>query len=141
MGGKKELKVFSLGSVPSSEDLSKKVKAMAEELELIELEELQNKLNDLSVFDVNKVTTCITLLATEVAPPAEDRVTFKFNKRIASSSFDPALKRQPQSLRTTRSTSVQDSVAQEEVTEEESNRQEVLEVEDPANEVTKQTWI
>ena len=141
MGGKKELKVFSLGSVPSSEDLSKKVKAMADELELIELEELQNKLNDLSVFDVNKVTTCITLLATEVAPPAEDRVTFKFNKRIASSSFDPALKRQPQSLRTTRSTSVQDSVAQEEVTEEESNRQEVLEVEDPANEVTKQTWI
>eukprot|EP00434_Breviolum_minutum_P038846 symbB.v1.2.034468.t1/scaffold4455.1/size39486/3 len=57
-------------------------------------------------------------------------------RRIASSSFDPALKRQPQSLRTTRSTSVQDSVAQEEVTEEESNRQEVLEVEDPANEVS-----
>jgi len=139
LGGKQELKFFSLGSVPSSDDLSKKVKAMADELELIEFEELQNKLSDLSVFDVHKVTTCITLLATEVAPPAEDGVTFKFNKRIGSSSFDPALKRQPRSLRSTRSTI--DSVAQEEVTEEEINRQEVVEVEDPANEETKQSWI
>ncbi|CAL1171549.1 unnamed protein product [Cladocopium goreaui] len=32
-----------------------------------------------------------------VAPPAEDGRSFKFNKRIASGSFDPALKRKPQS--------------------------------------------
>jgi len=141
MGGKQELKFFSLGSVPSSEDLSKKVKALADELERMEFEGLQKKLGDLSVFDVNKVTTCITLLATEVAPPAEDGVTFKFNKRIGSSSFDPALKREARSLYTTRATSMQDSVAQEEVSEEESNRLEVLEVEDPANEETKSDWI
>jgi len=139
MGGKQELNFFNLGSVPSSEGLSKKVKALVEELEFIEFEELKKRLSDLSVFDVNKVTTCITLLATEVAPPAEEGVTFKFDKRIGSSSFDPALKRKPQSLRSTRSTSMQNSVAQEEVTE--SNGQEVVEAEDPAKEVTKQSWI
>jgi len=144
MGGKQELKFFSLGSVPSLEGLSKKVQALVEELEKIEFEKLRDKLNDLSVFDVNKVTTCITLLATEVAPPAEEGATFKFTKRIGSSSFDPALKRKPQSLRATRSTSMQDSVAQvAEVAEvaESNSRPEVVEVEDPAKEVTKQDWI
>jgi len=143
MGGKKELKFFNLGSVPSSEGLSKKVKALVEELELIEFEELKNKLAGLSVFDMNKVTTCITLLATEVAPPAEEGHTYKFNKRIGSSSFDPALKRKPQSRR---EASLRKSAAAakkaEEETIEQSNKQEVLEIEDPVlMEPTKTSWI
>ena len=43
------------------------------------------RLKAMSVFDISKVTTCITLLATEVAPPAEDGVTFKFNKQLEKS--------------------------------------------------------
>lgn len=99
MGGKKELKFFNLGSVPQSDDLAEKVKEMVGELEAMELAELSKKLNALAVFDISKLTTCITLLATEVAPPAQDAYSFKFNKRIASSSFDPALKRKQQTLR------------------------------------------
>eukprot|EP00434_Breviolum_minutum_P016955 symbB.v1.2.014958.t1/scaffold1058.1/size194011/5 len=128
MGGKKELKFFNLGSVPSSWDLSKKVKALVGELEAIEFEELKNKLNGLAVFDMNKITTCITLMATEVAPPAEDALTFKFNLRIAASSFDPALKKKPQSLR------------ESAIRTEKSNTQEVVEVEDP-NDVTQTGWV
>eukprot|EP00434_Breviolum_minutum_P023131 symbB.v1.2.020406.t1/scaffold1660.1/size117119/4 len=128
MGGKKELKFFNLGSVPSSEDLSLKVKALVGELEAIEFEELKKKLSGLAVFDTNKITTCITLMATEVAPPAEDAVTFKFNKRIGASSFDPALKKKPQSLR------------ESAIRKEESNTQEVVEVEDP-NDVTQTSWV
>jgi len=101
MGGQKELRMFNLGRVPNSEELSKKVKEMAM-LEKSDTGDIASKLAALSVFDTQKITTCVTLLATEVAPPLEDARSFKFNKRIASSSFDPALKRKPQSLRLTR---------------------------------------
>ena len=117
MGSKKELKIFSLGSVPESEDLTRRVQALVDELQIIELDYLTTQLEGMSVFDVNKITTCITLLATEVAPPAEDGRTYKFNKRIASSSFDPALKRKAQSLR---SSSLRTSAAQIEATEEQN---------------------
>ncbi|CAL1151214.1 unnamed protein product [Cladocopium goreaui] len=102
MGGQKELRMFNLGRVPNSEELSKKVKEMAMMLEKSDTGDIASKLAALSVFDTQKITTCVTLLATEVAPPLEDARSFKFNKRIASSSFDPALKRKPQSLRLTR---------------------------------------
>lgn len=102
MGGQKELRMFNLGRVPNSEELSKKVKEMAMMLEKSNTGDIASKLAALSVFDTQKITTCVTLLATEVAPPLEDARSFKFNKRIASSSFDPALKRKPQSLRLTR---------------------------------------
>eukprot|EP00435_Cladocopium_sp_Y103_P023787 s447_g5.t2 len=97
MGGKKELAFFNLGRVATSEELAKKVKDLAAELEKSTAADLSTQLKALSVFDTQKITTCITLLATEVAPPAEDGRSFKFNKRIASGSFDPALKRKPQS--------------------------------------------
>jgi len=99
MGGKQELSFFNMGRVPESSSLANKVKALVDALEEIEFDELKNKLQGLSVFDMHKVTVCITLLATEVAPPAEDGHTYKFNKRIGSSSFDPSLKRKPQSRR------------------------------------------
>eukprot|EP00913_Durusdinium_trenchii_P020046 g18841.t1 len=63
----------------------------------------RSRLDSLAVFDMNKITTCITLLATEVAPPAEDAVTYKFNARINSSSFDPSLKKGKRSKRSTAS--------------------------------------
>jgi len=134
MGGKQEFKFFNLGSVPSAEGLAKKVKALVEELEAIEFEELKDQLSGLSVFDMNKVTTCITLMATEVAPPAEEGHTYKFNKRIASASFDPALKRKPQSRR---DASVREAAAaQKEATAEESNKLEVVE-----DDMTTSAWI
>ncbi|CAL1145076.1 unnamed protein product [Cladocopium goreaui] len=102
MGGKKELKFFNLGSTPTSEGLAKKVQEMVKELETMEVADVSQKLNGLATFDIKKVTTCITLLATEVAPPAEHGYSFKFNKRIASASFDPMLKRKPQSLRSSK---------------------------------------
>jgi len=168
MGGKKELSFFNLGSVPSSEGLSQRVKALMDELELIEFEELKDKLGGLSVFDMNKVTTCITLLATEVAPPAEEGHTYKFNKRIGSSSFDAALKRKPQSRReaslrksaaaakkaeneAAASKKVEEEAASasakkvEEESNEQSNKQEVVEVQDfndlALMEPTKVEWI
>jgi len=134
MGGKQELKFFNLGSVPSAEGLAKKVKALVEELEAIEFEQLKDQLSGLSVFDMNKVTTCITLMATEVAPPAEEGHTYKFNKRIASASFDAALKRKPQSRR---DAPMREALAQKEATAEENNKLEVVEDEDP----TKTAWI
>lgn len=97
MGGKKELTFFNLGRVATSEELARKVQDLAVELEKANAADLSTQLKALSVFDTQKITTCITLLATEVAPPAEDGRSFKFNKRIASGSFDPALKRKPQS--------------------------------------------
>lgn len=69
----------------------------------MEHQELFKALDSLAVFDMNKITTCITLLATEVAPPAEDAVTYKFNARINSSSFDPSLKKGKRSKRSTAS--------------------------------------
>ena len=38
-------------------------------------------------------------LVSQVAPPAEEGRTFQFNRRIASVSFDPSLRRSKQSLR------------------------------------------
>ena len=90
MGGKKELRIFNLGKVTNSSKLAGKVKELATELERIEQSDLVTKISGLSVFDMNKITACITLLATEVAPPAEGAVTYKFNPRINSSSFDPS---------------------------------------------------
>ena len=142
MGGKKELKVFNLGSVPESEELTRKVKALVDELEIIEFDELTKKLQGLSVFDINKITTCVTLMATEVAPPEEDGHTFKFNKRIGSSSFDPALKKKPQSLR---AASLRKSAAQKEAPKEQNESTE-HNTEDNNNqvedeEVTKSSWM
>eukprot|EP00913_Durusdinium_trenchii_P016816 g15806.t1 len=76
-------------SLTNSKRLAMKVKAMASKLEVMEMDDLSARLAALAVFDMNKVTTCITLLATEVAPPEEGAVTYKFNPRINSSSFDP----------------------------------------------------
>jgi len=142
MGGKKELKVFNLGSVPESEELTRKVKALVDELEIIEFDELTKKLQGLSVFDINKITTCVTLMATEVAPPEEEGHTFKFNKRIGSSSFDPALKKKPQSLR---AASLRKSAAQKEAPKEQNESTE-HNTEDNNNqvedeEVTKSSWM
>eukprot|EP00913_Durusdinium_trenchii_P029364 g27527.t2 len=67
----------------------------------------------LAIFDMNKVTMAVTLLATEVAPPAEDAVTYKFNPRINSSSFDPALTKSKKSLRSSRSSDVQANPVEE----------------------------
>ncbi|CAK9072466.1 unnamed protein product [Durusdinium trenchii] len=103
LGGKKELRLFNLGSVPDSARLATKVKELAMQLEKMEHQELFKALDSLAVFDMNKITTCITLLATEVAPPAEDAVTYKFNARINSSSFDPSLKKGKRSKRSTAS--------------------------------------
>lgn len=136
MGGKKELKFFNLGSVASSEELARKVKAVCVELEKAEVADLSSQLGALAVFDTRKITTCITLLATEVAPPAEDGRSFKFNKRIASSSFDPSLKRKPQS----RQFSSSQSLAQGIKPQEESN--EITNATEPEKTETLQTdWM
>ncbi|CAL1127286.1 unnamed protein product [Cladocopium goreaui] len=136
MGGKKELKFFNLGSVASSEELARKVKAVCVELEKAEVADLSSQLGVLAVFDTRKITTCITLLATEVAPPAEDGRSFKFNKRIASSSFDPSLKRKPQS----RQFSSSQSLAPGTKPQEESN--EITNATEPEKTETLQTdWM
>jgi len=127
MGGRKELKFFNLGSTPSSEDLAKRVKDLVSELEDINAEDLATRLKAMSVFDTKKITTCITLLATEVAPPAEECVSFKFNKRISSASFDPSLKRKEQSRPTLAATNEDANESTNEAsveTSEEPNNQE-----------------
>lgn len=91
LGGKQEIFFFNLGTVPSAEKLAPLCKMMAVKLRDMDVDVLSAKLAALAVFDMRKVTTCITLLATEVAPPNEDAVTFKFDARINSSSFDPSL--------------------------------------------------
>ena len=40
------------------------------------------RISELAIFDMTKITAVITLLATEVAPPAESAVTYKFSKRL-----------------------------------------------------------
>jgi len=135
LGGKKELRAFNLGAVPSSDKLAKKVKDLATELEKMEVKELSQALASLAVFDMNKVTTCITLLATEVAPPAEDAVTYKFNPRINSSSFDPTLKKGKRSKRSTSSTPSQEGKPSE---EEVDNNQPMVA---PEEEERKSSWI
>lgn len=95
---------------------------------------------------MNKITACITLLATEawiyrppVAPPEEAAKTYKFNpplghaawtscalRRINSSSFDPSLRRNKVSKRSTSSTSSAEAVKEEPEAVEETN-------EEPAN--------
>eukprot|EP00913_Durusdinium_trenchii_P030174 g28273.t1 len=87
LGGKKdpirpqfgELSIFNLGKTVSSQRLATKLKEMSVQLEAMNQAELAEQLSALAVFDMNKVTTCITLLATEVAPPADEAVTYKFN--------------------------------------------------------------
>ncbi|CAK9015367.1 Uncharacterized protein SCF082_LOCUS12725 [Durusdinium trenchii] len=113
LGGKKELRMFNLGSVPTSAKLAKRMKEMSLELERMETQDVSHSLAALAIFDMNKVTTAITLLATEVAPPAEDAVTYKFNPRINSSSFDPALTKSKKSLRSSRSSDVQANPVEE----------------------------
>jgi len=103
LGGKKELQMFNLGHTPDTPELAAKIKEMANALEEMHVETLSINLAAMSVFDVGKVTSCITLLATEVALPAADGHTFKFAKRIASHSFDPALRATPQSFRSSTS--------------------------------------
>lgn len=92
-----------MGRTPDTPELAAKIKEMAAALEGMHLEALSINVAAMSVFDVAKVTSCITLLATEVAPPAADGHTFKFDKRIASHSFDPALRVRPQSFRSSTS--------------------------------------
>mmetsp|Transcript_86921 Transcript_86921/g.137868 ORF Transcript_86921/g.137868 Transcript_86921/m.137868 type:complete len:434 (-) Transcript_86921:101-1402(-) len=136
MGGKKDFKIFSLGSVASSAELAQKVKEMCVELEKAEIADLSSRVGALAVFDTQKITACITLLATEVAPPAEDGRSFKFNKRIASNSFDPALKRKPQS----RQYSSSQQLAPATKPEEESN--EITNATEPEKTETLRTdWI
>lgn len=108
LGGKKDLLVFNLGVVPSSAKLAKRMKEMCLMLERMDTEDVSTALAALDVFDMNRVTTTITLLATEVAPPAEDAATYMFNPRINSSSFDPALAKSKQSLRSRRSPRLQE---------------------------------
>ena len=40
------------------------------------------RISQLAIFDTTKITAVITLLATEVAPPAESAVTYKFSKQL-----------------------------------------------------------
>ena len=47
--------------------------------------------------------TIFSILSSQVALPAADGHTFKFAKRIASHSFDPALRATPQSFRSSTS--------------------------------------
>ncbi|CAK9084678.1 unnamed protein product [Durusdinium trenchii] len=108
LGGKKDLLVFNLGVVPSSAKLAKRMKEMCLMLERMDTEDVSTALAALDVFDMNRVTTTITLLATEVAPPAEDAATYMFNPRINSSSFDPALAKSKQSLRSRQSPRLQE---------------------------------
>lgn len=98
MSGTEEFKLFSLGAVPEAHELARKVKELVKNLEIIETEVLSAKLGNLAVFDTKKVTTWITLMATEVAPPAQNGISFQFMKRIASASFDPNLKMKKQWL-------------------------------------------
>lgn len=93
MGGQKEFAAFNMGSVPASKMIAKEMKMMVEKLERIEQENLEGRIGGLAVFDLKKVTGVITLLANEVAPPAEESSSFMFGRRIQSSSFDPALKK------------------------------------------------
>ena len=66
LGGKKELQMFNLGRTPTTPELAIKIKQMAAALEDMHVDSLSANLAAMSVFDVGKVTTCITLLATEV---------------------------------------------------------------------------
>ena len=66
LGGKKELQMFNLGRTPTTPELAIKIKEMAAALEDMNVDSLSANLAAMSVFDVGKVTTCITLLATEV---------------------------------------------------------------------------
>lgn len=88
LGGKKELQMFNLGRTPTTPELAIKIKEMAAALEDMNVDSLSANLAAMSVFDVGKVS-----------PPAADSSTFKFNKRIASHSFDPNLRVRPQSFR------------------------------------------
>ncbi|CAK9092756.1 unnamed protein product [Durusdinium trenchii] len=120
---------------------------------------------------MNRVTTTITLLATEatpqwllgliqrwfekspkeeVAPPAEDAATYMFNPRINSSSFDPALAKSKQSLRSRRSSRLQANLdnqfqADVPVVEEELRHQAVGEEQEQSrprsDEGLKSAWI
>ena len=69
LGGKKELQMFNLGHTPETPELAAKIKEMANALEEMHVETLSINLAAMSVFDVGKVTSCITLLATEVGRP------------------------------------------------------------------------
>ena len=69
LGGKKELQMFNLGRTPKTPELAAKIKDMAKALEEMHVETLSINLAAMSVFDVSKVTSCITLLATEVGRP------------------------------------------------------------------------
>ncbi|CAK9077714.1 Ephrin_rec_like domain-containing protein [Durusdinium trenchii] len=101
LGGKQEMSIFNLGHGPSTRKVAAKMKALAKSLKEMELEDeggLSTRLAALAVFDMNQVTSVITLLSTEVAPPAEDATTYKFNARINSASFDPALTKKKRPL-------------------------------------------
>lgn len=135
---------MNLGSTPSSLDLATKVKVLVEELEQISQKDLASQLKGMSVFDINKVTTCITLLATEVAPPAEEGASFKFNKRIGSSSFDPSLKRKPQSRRSFEAKGAPGSAPAQAETNAETKAEtnaETNAVQPEDDEVQQQSWI
>eukprot|EP00913_Durusdinium_trenchii_P020849 g19588.t1 len=84
-----DLLVFNLGVVPSSAKLAKRMKEMCLMLERMDTEDVSTAslelLAALDVFDMNRVTTTITLLATEVAPPAEDAATYMFNPWLHAS--------------------------------------------------------
>ena len=66
LGGTGEIRFFNLGKTPDCELLAAKIKSMAAALEQIEMNDLSENIQDMSVFDIQKITTCITLLATEV---------------------------------------------------------------------------
>lgn len=127
LGGKQELRIFNLGPVTNSKRLAMKVKAMASKLEVMEMDDLSARLAALAVFDMNKVTTCITLLATEVAPPEEGAVTYKFNPRINSSSFDPSLAKPKRSKRSTMSSNSVAVKDENEANEKQDGNQDVTE--------------